>query len=591
MPRVSAPRRTAVETPPALVASAQVMTPSAAARPRQTEGWQSQAWAFYDKIGELRYAANWVGNVLSRARLFAAKRTPLGLPLPSKSGPAVDVLAELFGGADGQAQMLKAIGIHFFIAGECYLVGRTPAEDRDTPTGPSDMLWEIVSTEEMKTAGNRWQIDYKDGLGPINLTDEDIVIRLWMPHPRRHLVADSPVRAQLANLAELETLSRMVTGQALSRLAGNGLVAIPSEISFPPPPGEENLNSAQSFQQVLGGAMMDSIGDPASPSARVPIVITAPGEYIGNIRHVTFFTEFDAQLPELRNEAIRRLALGLDIPPEVMLGTADLNHWGAWQIEESSIKVSIEPMLESITNAISTGYVRPATGDYTDIVGYDTSQLRLRPNRSKEAIELFDRMELSGEALRRETGFDEGDVPADDERKIMLIQKIASGSASPEMVAQAIALLGIKGIEPAGDQMNEARPAPSLQDHPTRDIPDEQPDRQAASLFDKSEMLVMRALERAGNRLRSLKQTRPPCDAVDAYRYIKTDVGELDKVMADAWAAYADRALRDVVPEVIRSAVIHALDAYCRNLLLSQDEFCRAEMERYLMSVPLRSLA
>jgi hypothetical protein len=33
-----------------------------------SSGWQTEAWRFYDIIGELRYIANYVGNILSRAR-------------------------------------------------------------------------------------------------------------------------------------------------------------------------------------------------------------------------------------------------------------------------------------------------------------------------------------------------------------------------------------------------------------------------------------------------------------------------------------------------------------------------------------------
>ena len=39
----------------------------------KTQGWQGDAWRYYDSIGELRFVANWVGNVMSRAKLVVAK--------------------------------------------------------------------------------------------------------------------------------------------------------------------------------------------------------------------------------------------------------------------------------------------------------------------------------------------------------------------------------------------------------------------------------------------------------------------------------------------------------------------------------------
>jgi hypothetical protein len=383
-------------------------------------------------------------------------------------------------------------------------------------------------------------------------------------------------------------LSRHVGAQARSRLAGNGVFFVPAEMTFAPPEGQENLTSAQSFQAVLGGAMMESVQEPNTPDSFVPIVVMAPGVHNDNVNHVTFWSEYDQKVGELRTEAIRRLALGLDIPAEVMLGTADMNHWSAWQVEESSIKVNIEPMLAVISRCLTIGFIRPATNNPADVIAFDTAKLRLRPNRSKEAVELWDRMALNDPALRRETGFDESDAPSPEEVKRMLLMKIAGGSATPGQVMQALQALGVSEITDIGEDVREARPDPSLEDHPTRDIP-EPVDRQAASLNDKSEVLVFRALERAGNRLRSLKQTRPPVAAADTYLYVETKVGELDQVLADAWSCL-DRMLPEM-PEVQRQIVASALDSYCRHLLLNQRQFSREEMVHYLTTVPLRAIS
>jgi hypothetical protein len=45
------------------------------------------------------------------------------------------------------------------------------------------------------------------------------------------------------------------------------------------------------------------------------------------------------------------------------------------------------------------------------MVWYDTSPLRVRTNRSETALQVYDRGVISGEALRRETGFDDADAP------------------------------------------------------------------------------------------------------------------------------------------------------------------------------------
>ena len=49
-------------------------------------------------------------------------------------------------------------------------------------------------------------------------------------------------------------------------------------------------------------------------------MVTAPDDAIDKPRLLTFWSELDAATMELRNEAIRRFALGMDLPPEQVLG-------------------------------------------------------------------------------------------------------------------------------------------------------------------------------------------------------------------------------------------------------------------------------
>lgn len=97
----------------------------------------------------------------------------------------------------------------------------------------------------------------------------------------------------------------------------------------------------------------------------------------------------------------------------------------AWAVEESGLKVHIAPYAEIICDSLTKGYLTPrltATPgvDATDIVTwYDMSELTLRPDRSQNAMEAFDRMELSPKAYRREAGFDEDDAPTTEDLKNM----------------------------------------------------------------------------------------------------------------------------------------------------------------------------
>ncbi len=61
------------EAPTGFVASAVRPPADSLSQAGKQQGWQGQAWTYYDSIGEMRYLANWIGNVMSRATLHAAK--------------------------------------------------------------------------------------------------------------------------------------------------------------------------------------------------------------------------------------------------------------------------------------------------------------------------------------------------------------------------------------------------------------------------------------------------------------------------------------------------------------------------------------
>lgn len=544
------------------------------------EEWQDTAWDFYDTIGEYRYAVDWVGNLLSRARLHVVENGET-----TTNQLALDVMTSLFGGPDGQAEMLRSLGIHYTVAGEGYVVG-VDQKDEDE--------WFVIASTEIKRDGSG-----NFAVKGLNLEITDggaLVVRLWRAHPRKPWKANSPSRAVLPILSELEKLTMHVAAQLDSRLAGAGLLLVPSEMTFPQmptsrPDGAETTSGpaptgAQGFIDMLIDVMSTAIGNRADASAYVPIVLQIAGEYLEKVQHLKFWSELDEQAIELRKEAIGRLALGMDMPPEVLTGTADVNHWGAWQIDEASIKSHSEPLLKAITSALTEGYLRPvleAEGMSREAaqafsIAADTSQLRMRPNRSKEAIELYEHGELKAETMRRENGFDENDAPDDTERREWLIRKVASGSATPEMVTEALRLLGIAIVTEPESETREARPDPSLLEHPNEGMPEEDV---PADVVAASEVMVHWALQRAGNRLKARLGPRAKELSAPAHElYLRMPTLKPDEVTAlleDAWACPVSPELA-VDPE----RLIQTLDQYTATLLSLRKPHDRALLRTHL---------
>lgn len=523
--------------------------------------WQTTAWEFYRTIGEYRYACDWVGGMLSKAVLFALERGAEGVQR-SNNPKAIMSLERLFNNEDDRAEMLRLVGIHFTVAGECYLIAYDSNEE-DTP----GVIWEVVASTQYSYNMNKHHVNGQ----PLDTEDHDgvLAIRLWRPDPVDSRRAMSPSRPVLAILGEIARLTDHVAAQVDSRLAGAGILLMPSEMTFPTPPptydeeGNEiepinrQANDAESLMDVLQETMATAIEDRSDPSALVPIIITAPADAIAAAKHMTFWTELDDKAIELRSEAIRRLALGMDMPPEVLQGNADTNHWAAWQADEAAIKSHTEPLLKIITTSLSLGYYRPDlrvmgvenASDFS--IGADTSEMRLRPNRSKEALELYNLGELSGESLRRETGFDDTDAMKDDERALWFLRKVAGGSTTPELVEAALRALKVPlgAVADGGDETQEARPTPTLENHPSRELPDQEVSvrrkerrENPEGLIAAGDQLVVRALERAGNRLKNKMQLTPNTGtpAVDLYRVVPEGAADTKDLLVDAWA-HVDR--------------------------------------------------
>ena len=580
MPRPKVAEPSAAPQPNVLLASAYRVSSGKGTEPtvyRTSRAWQDEAWGYYHQVPELHYAANWLANVCSRAVLSCVKRAVDGL-VSSGSTDGIAALGLLFGGREGQARMLAGMALHLTVVGEVYVIGTKTKDGYD---------WLVLGTKEVQPGvSGQWKMKAGDGTGNwVNLVPkQDIVIRVWRPSPIDRLEADSPVRGMLETLAEIRRYDMHLKSQAVARLTGSGMLLMPDDLRIAMPPADvlvelglpPDANEADYYMAKLGKHLVEETRRPGSAEAVVPFVSFLPGDAIEKVRLIHFWSEFDAVVGEQRKESVRRFALGMDMPPEQVLGTGESSsRWGTWQVEESSIKAHVEPLLGLMTGALATMYLRPASGDDEDDIAVDTSALRLRPEHSREALELYALKIVGPKAVRRENGFDENDAMTDEELKHALLVDVAKGSPSPEQVGEAQRQLGVILPVAIEQEANEQRPQPSLEDHPTRDYP------RAAALVAASEVMVLRALERAGNRLGnyvpSLKASATP--VVERYLAAQEPTpGRLDDMLEGAWNYVPTMMAQYGDPERITAG----LDAYARNLITDRAPHDAGMLTAYL---------
>jgi hypothetical protein len=486
--------------------------------------------------------------------------------------------------------MLLSFGIHLSVTGVAWVIAEPSLDD---PTSDRFDSWLVLSTEEIREARDggieirvserRWR----------NLHPNAIVMRVWRKHPRRSWEPDAPVRGVLAVLREIDLLNRHIHATATSRLAGAGILAIPSEAVFPPgqgpqssqpvDPDDQNTTAPEDgFVDTLIDAMTTPLLDRSSAAAVVPLVVKVPGELVDKLKHITFSTPFDDRVQSLLDQAIKRLALGLDIPPEILTGTSGMNHWGAWQVAEEAITLHIEPLSETVVHALTVGFLDAAlTAEGYDpgeaMIWYDTADLRTKPDKTKSALEAYDRNELSADAMLREMGFSPEDAPSEEEKRRSVLLSVAKTSAdlAPQLLAE-LGYMSAPVVSKVGAEVPKALPPAPVKASIT--LVAEANPVDLSALTASCDMVVHRALERAGARLRSAAGKGHPggaasvnCDDPAKLHTIfdATEHADFATLLEGAWSLIPDVAVRYGVDSITLTTV---LDNYTRGLLANKQE-------------------
>ncbi len=474
-----------------------------ARRQSASTSWQSEAWEYYDSIGEIKYAFNLVASVVSRIRLYAAAiQNPSEAPAPIDSVSKVDdrlaaaaqrALDRLSSAYGGQPGLLKDAALNLQVTGECYLVQIPERIGSGLPE-----TWDIRSVDELQvdSKGN-YIINPRRDVGggtpsmmsqgnkdAIALPKQSYVGRIWRAHPRYTQEADSSLRGLLDLCAELLLLNRTFRATARSRLNA-GALYLPDGLSVaaspdPDYPYDEDGNynetynpeeAADDFEDQLIDAMTTPIKDEDSASAVVPLIIRGPAELGDKIKQFKFERSFDPALAQRSDRVLERIMQGLDVPKDVVTGLANVKYSNALQIDEALYKAHIEPLMLLIVDALTVMYLRPyliANGYSAEevknvCIWYDPSLVATRNDRAADADSGFEKMAVSFDAWRRAHGFSEADAPDPNELALRLI--ISKGMIDPQLtmgMLQAVAPELMDAVRNASQEASGAAIPPEV---------------------------------------------------------------------------------------------------------------------------------
>lgn len=558
----------------ALTASGQrIKSKDADSLQRLAQAWQKRAFGYYDMLGEIKYASQFYSRALSQIRLFPAELDADGDWVETEDANAVEALDRIQDPGGGRTALQANYGRLMFLAGEAYLF---VSHDDETDVEQ----WEMLSTDELRvqgttylryaapsTQGQEFHEISDDDWTPDN-TQEGLAYRIWQRHPQYSLLPDSTMQGVLDLCEELVLLTQAVRARARSRLAGAGILFVDDKIAPAPlePVGDEDPEE-DIFMRDLTEAMTSPISNEGSAAAVVPLVVRVGVPEGANLANLVYHLQLvdPIQLyPEtgLRYECIKRIAIGLDMPPEVLLGLTDANHWTGWMIDEQTWTHHLKPKADQLVADLTSAYYHPTlksagVADWDRFsIQYDASAIINHPDRSKDAKDLYDRRAIGKTALRDAAGFAEDDAPTDDELiEMVAVQTnnadLSSYALRKEGAIPAVALQPMPPVPVPPGRTPAALPPAQAPETPAGVEPGvpatestqasgnghsrAERDAQAARILGAADLALLRCREAAGNRIRS---------------YAKRDAEARQLVRGVAAASVAATLGRDVVKQL-----------------------------------------
>jgi len=436
---------------------------------RQRGPWQGQAWNYRELIGELGGGIEAEANVISKVQFIAGQVTDEDEPLPVTSEDC-DLPDRIKHAAQEALDALPfrngyafqgVLSVCLRVAGECWLHGRTKDGRED---------WRVLSSDEVQPWNAGLGIIEMPGMPPAAVGKDEVLLRLWKPHPRWKQLADSPMRRLLDTCEDIVLIGREIRAASRSRIAANGILLIPLGMSIVRKPD----GAADDFQSQLEAVMLSPIGNEGDAGAVVPVVLQGDPEDLEKVRHLTLQREDSEELINKLQAALQRLREGMDMPPETGTGVGDMNHWSAWLMDSTRFKSYIEPQVRLIVDSLTEAYLRPSlmqpvtsggwglTREEADQVQvwYNAGNVTENANRGTDAKDAYDRGELKGSILRQSLGFSEDDAPDDDELRRMFAWRLG---ADPQTAARLLATVlgpdsGIQMIQPGAGPVSIEQP-------------------------------------------------------------------------------------------------------------------------------------
>ncbi len=507
---------------------------------RLDQGWQRTAMLYYRSIGECWYPAQFYTRAMKRIRFYPAILDEKDEPVEVTSGKLVDIFRQMQDPGGGINQIASTYGQLQFCIGDGYLVA---SMDGDTE------VWEYLSPMELRlqpSQGPTRPQDYRriraPGISPEELTeapDNDFepltgnkvrVWRLWRRHPEFSSWSDSPIRPILEVYELLARLTLGTGARASSRAAQQGMLFVPSELSFGPVDKTQDEDPTNDpLMKDLIDSYMRAIKDPGAAETMMPFLVRGPGMTQtagGNVPTKDLIGMISLNLSDTYPEAdvwtrvIERIANSVDMPKEMITGTGDANHWAGWLLDEQGFRQHVGPVVIDFCTDITTAYLRPAavaegipSADRV-VLWFDPADAINHPDQIGTVRDAWDRRVVSDAYYLDAIGATEQDAP--DEEEWIRRTEVALKLPPPELQQNQPAGETNPGQGGRGGDTVKQPPADrQVETQPTQQPAQRGPVAASAQLtaliLGAAELQIDHARERAGNQLVRRSQRYETC--------------------------------------------------------------------------------
>ncbi len=475
---------------------------------RMQQPWQMRALSYYDAIGEIRFASQFYAKLLSKVRYYPARQLESGDTEPIEDGLPVEILHRIQDPGGGRSRLQYDYGRMQFVTGEGVLFG-----DR---LGTDEERWRFLWTEEIRRTddGLGWQRVRYDGV-PYDPPQVGEAYRMWTPHPRHSDLPDSPLHSVMDIAEELLILTAAVRSTAVSRMT-KGILKMPSELSPNPygAPGSTSDPYSDAYQgdeDPETNPFLDDliehteaeVENPGSASAAVPFIFEGAYEYLDRVEWMaTHDNQTDYMERELRKEAVHRLALGMDFPPEFLLGMTDANHWTARQVVFDMWRSYGTPIAERFADDLNDSFLKKSLelegyeGWQDVVIAYDDSEVVISPDKTQVAKEALEMIAISRDGYREMASIPAEFAPDDEEEAFLASLKLRQ----PVEVEDGDLVIPQRGpvAQQNGSSPENGPPAPSGGREGSR----QEARTASARIHGAAELALQRCRELAGARIR-----------------------------------------------------------------------------------------